>query len=752
MIEAEKIKIINDTGSRSKDVWTPTVGEETVALKKRMENPSGEDKEVLFREAFDVFKHSGSPNLKEYDNTGIVIGYVQSGKTTSFTALAALAKDNRYCAVIVISGTAKHLSEQTRDRLKEHLLGNRTNRGWLVSYNPSRTDENNLRMIFQEWGDDNLPHDMRRTALIVVMKNAAHLKSLQSILDSFRKEDILSQRPVLIIDDEGDQASLNTRASKMDKKEFFDGSVSEEEMSSIYKEIIKIKRLLLHRTFIQYTATPQAPLFIHRNDNLSPNFVNLLSPGQDYVGGRDIFQEGSGLVVTIPQSDTEAHGEVASEDPPESLQSAMRIFFIGVAAGLKKKDTDNRSMMVHPSRLTGRHDTYYFWVTNIKNSWERLLASKDEGDTDRNDLIEEFRLTYGDLAKTVGSDIPDFNEFIASGFLLHAMKNIQIIKVNSKRDYAAINWKEKWKDHYAFILVGGQSMDRGFTIEGLTVTYMPRKLGVGNADTIQQRARFLGYKKKYLGYCRIFIDDISKNAYERYVEHEEDLRKRLGEHIASGKPLKDWIRVVELSKDLKHVTRSNVLAEQPERETDLSGEWTKFNIPHDPAVIIANNKKTVTFFINFLEVNATRENQGMVGIKNSLYIAKLKSVQEVLIEKLKFGSREDESSSAIKKAIDKQLATNPEVECGVYIMDNGESRQRSLDGKGAIVRFFQGHNNTYAGDEKTKISDEKFTIQIHILDIFKDSKKEPPALYEGVPSIAVWTPKTKVRSLIKQHK
>ena len=77
-------------------------------------------------------------------------------------------------------------------------------------------------------------------------------------------------------------------------------------------------------------------------------------------------------------------------------------------------------------------------------------------------------------------------------------------------------------------------MDRGFTVEGLTVTYMPRSVGVGNADTIQQRARFFGYKQSYLGYCRVYLDEDARDAYIDYVEHEEDMRRRLAEHQESG--------------------------------------------------------------------------------------------------------------------------------------------------------------------------------------------------------------------------
>src|SRR6185436_1461870 len=109
----------------------------------------------------------------------------------------------------------------------------------------------------------------------------------------------------------------------------------------------------------------------------------------------------------------------------------------------------------------------------------------------------------------------------------------------------------RWSDFYSHILVGGQAMDRGFTVEGLTVTYMPRGSGVGNADTIQQRARFFGYKLGYLGYCRVYLDSEVQDAFRSYVTHEEDIRERLLEYTATGRPLRDWKRAFFLDPNLK---------------------------------------------------------------------------------------------------------------------------------------------------------------------------------------------------------
>src|SRR5207249_2495863 len=150
-----------------------------------------------------------------------------------------------------------------------------------------------------------------------------------------------------------------------------------------------------------------------------------------------------------------------------------------------------RSMMVHPSQEILRHGEYIRWVRAIRDRWVKTLR-RDDADPDRQEVAEEMRAAYADLAQTV-DHLPSFDELLK--VLPRAMDETIITEINSAFGRAP---EIDWKSDYAHILVGGQAMDRGFTVEGLTVTYMPRPVGVGNADTIQQRARFFGYKADYL--------------------------------------------------------------------------------------------------------------------------------------------------------------------------------------------------------------------------------------------------------------
>jgi hypothetical protein len=167
-------------------------------------------------------------------------------------------------------------------------------------------------------------------------------------------------------------------------------------------------------------------------------------------------------------------------------------------------------------------------------------------------LLDDFRAAYEDLRATE-SGIPSFEDI--RRVLPRAIRLTQVQEVNASRGKTP---PILWSNAYAWILIAGQAVDRGFTVEGLTVTYMPRGVGVGNADTLQQRGRFFGYKRPYLGYCRIYLPADVAAAYHDYVEHEEDVRLQLRPYEAPGRSLNDWKRAFIMAPYMRP-TRQNVL-------------------------------------------------------------------------------------------------------------------------------------------------------------------------------------------------
>src|SRR6266516_1657612 len=713
---AETIEIVSSVLGASAR-WQPVVGQETLDLLSNLELPA-ESRQRITDEAVRVLSRCVPPSEPAGGEIGLVIGYVQSGKTISFTTVAALARDNGYQMVIVITGTSVPLLNQSTKRLIRDLrLDSRRDRKWQHFTNPTPggRDRTNILNTLADWDDVTAQSHERRTVLVTVMKHHGHLDNLTSILSTMP----LEGRPVLVIDDEADQAGLNT-------------GVRRGRESATYQRLLSLRGALPHHSYLQYTATPQAPLLINLIDVLSPRFAELLSPGPDYVGGRDFFISEPALVRTIPDSEIPSSSNTMTE-PPESLLQALRLFFLGVAAGLMRdKGYGNRSMLVHPSQRTLAHGQYFSWVRAVTDQWSQTL-SLPEADPDRKDLVDEFRKAYTDLQATV-KDLPTFDELVRQ--LKRAIRQTRVEEVNTRvGSTPAIEWNQA----YPHVLVGGQAMDLGFTVEGLTVTYMPRGIGVGNADNVQQRARFLGYKRPYLGYCRVFLENAARDAYQGYVVHEEDVRARLDAHSRTGKTLPEWKREFFLTSQLKP-TRHNVLGLDYMR-LRFGEEWWYPGAPHDSRAAVETNRQVVRSFIASLDLVPDRGDPARTAQMKHLVDegVRLADAFDTLLTLYRVPSPEDSQKfTALRILIQNFLEEHPETECSVYVMRGGALRERGVDDNGRILNLFQGphpdaRGAVYPGDRKIKRPDG-LTVQIHRLVI---TNGEPTG---DVPTLAIWIP------------
>ena len=470
--------------------WRPLVvehGEARLLLQRYTERglPGSASEDVL-ESARRILAQCVSPSHKEdASETGLVLGYVQSGKTLSFTTLAALARDNNFPLIIVLSGTKRNLYSQTVKRLRRDLDLERPDGRWTIfearTQNPDLPQQ--LNNLLDQWDQCELPGYPRKAALITVLKNRQRVDGLVAALGSLD----LRGRSCLVIDDEADQYGLNTR-------------VRQGEMSPVYQALLSLRAALPRHTYVQYTATPQALLLIGVLDSLSPKFGWVLAADDGYSGGETFFRTDNGVLVRIiPDLDLRAINDESDVGPPESLLEALRVFYVGVAIqavhrGQYEPTQRYRSMLVHPSMLKIDHLKFKRWVEGASQSWIELLESSHES-PDRNDLVREIRSAYDDLVETVNihlqrsthhETVPRFEDVLR--YLPMAMRNTRIWEVNSR---VIEQWtQDNWSLTNSHILVGGENLGRGFTVEGLTVTYMPRGRGSGVADTIQQRGRF----------------------------------------------------------------------------------------------------------------------------------------------------------------------------------------------------------------------------------------------------------------------
>ena len=554
------------------------VGERTISFMQSQTKLDDEGKDIVIEEAMKILSHCVAPGKNE-NITNIAVGYVQSGKTLSFTTLTALAADNGYRMVIYLTGTKNNLQNQTAERLQKDLKVDEDDVYIVVDTSDSTVAVEDYVRNILETGTEVL--------LFPILKHYLHINKLAEVFYVPALATLLKQYGVLIIDDEADQSSFNTYAKKNASKPDWE----EDDFSKTYASILNLKKSLPSHSYIQYTATPQAAFLIDSNDILSPTYHTVLTPGKGYTGGKFFFKNKDlSLINLIPENEIYHYKDNPLKAVPNTLTRSLQEFLLSVAivVFIQKRETF-LSMMIH---VDGRCDTntkFATWAQSTKQKWIDALRSS-ENDFGRQQVQETFRPAYSSITQYM-DNAPSFEDTM--NVLVRAMVRTKVHLVQSRGgtvNEQGINWKSE-KGH---ILVGADMLNRGFTIEHLSMSYMPRtSKGKSNADTIEQRCRFFGYKMNYIDICRVYLSTKSLVEYNDYVDHEENLRANLNQ-CESLEEFSKHSKAMLLA-DTLNPTRSNILSSKLVRNK-LSG-WKQM-ISLDCS---EQNKSLLLSFLDSLE-------------------------------------------------------------------------------------------------------------------------------------------------------
>lgn len=676
-------------------------GERTTDLINHFTKLDKEEKENLLNETFSILSQCTNPVETIGSTTGITIGYVQSGKTMSFTTLTALAIDNGFRIVIYFAGIKNNLLEQTTKRLKKDLLTEGENSRYFKVYQSPSIKTNAHNDI-----KGALKLNRKPAILITVLKHTKHINDLTEIFRTIEVRETLGNNGVLIIDDEADQASLNTYSRKNSKSDDWE----DDEFSSTYSSILSLRSSLSNHSYIQYTATPQAPLLINIMDLLSPTFHVVLTPGKAYTGGKTFFEENTDLIFTIPQHEVYHNKYNPLMECPQSLIEALQIFLIGTAitVNIQKKEKF-LSMMIHADREQDANKRFYNWISNIIDSWSDRLNLFDKDPT-KIELIKEFYKNYVEAIKRIPNP-PNFDDVIKEVSQVLLDSNLELVIQGSR--------EIDWSNATAHILIGAEMLNRGFTVEGLSVSYMPRySIGKSNADTIQQRCRFFGYKRNYLDSCRVYLPLDSIIEYREYIEHEEITRKMLKENTL------EKVEQMLILNGTMNPTRANVLSKDV-IAYKLNG-WRQMNA-------LEHIEENISFVSNFISAHTFKEFKKFETADRNHRYVKLDILKVIeFLKDFKIMNMPDalRKSSTIQYL--RYLADKKEIKYAyVFEMSYGVSggRERSLIMEKETLKInniFSGRSTTgtetYPGDKGICFQDS-LCIQIHKIKLKHTSMK-----------------------------
>lgn len=617
----------------------------------------------------------------------------------SFTTLTALAIDNGFRVVIYFAGIKNNLLEQTTKRLKKDLLTEGDNaRLFKVYQSPTVADDVHTKI------QQALKLNHKPAILITVLKHYKHISELTKIFKKTEVRDALGNNGVLIIDDEADQASLNTYARKNSKSEDWE----DDEFSSTYSSILDLRASLSNHSYIQYTATPQAPLLINIMDLLSPKFHVVLTPGKSYTGGRAFFEESTDLIFTIPDNEVYHHKHNQLTECPQSLIDALQLFLMGVAITVNIQQKENfLSMMIHADREQDASKKFYDWVKRLIGIWSDRLNLHDN-DPSKIELVAEFFKNYDEAVRRIENP-PSFIDVVREVLQVILDTNIELVISKDSTGKQKKNNEINWANYSSHILVGAEMLNRGYTVEGLAVSYMPRySIGKSNADTIQQRCRFFGYKLNYLDSCRVFLPTDSILEYRDYVEHEEIMRNMLKANTL------ERVEQLLILKSTMNPTRNNVLSADIIKHK-LNG-WRQMNaLQHiDENISFVSNFLSSQTFKNFTNYGTPDRNHRYVKLEIEKVIEFLKDFK---IMNMPDALRKSSTIQYLRYLADKKGIKYAYVFEMSYAVEKG--RERSLDtenGNLKISNIFSGRSitgsQTYPGDKGIRFEDS-LCIQIH---------------------------------------
>lgn len=586
----------------------------------------------------------------EWNRRGLVVGHVQSGKTANYIGVINKAADAGYKLIILIAGTLNNLRRQTQIRVDEGFVGKdsslilratRSRQDRLVGV--GNKDQRRFPIVFTSTNQDFSIKTAQSLGLsikavnepivLVIKKNLKTLTNLTQWLHDHNTQGsgkIIDDVPMLLIDDEADYASIDTNGNGDDPTKI-NGQI----------------RALLHsfskRCYLGYTATPYANVFInHENDHamlgedLFPrDFIISLEAPTNYVGPDELFGDSPSLDALREVADFEKtlhlKHKITTEvtELPDTLLSALRVFVLVRAIRLcRNQENKHNSMLVNVSRFTKVQQQVRTlvdqYLTQLKNSVRfnyKLPWKQAQKNADIAALAETWNAEFSGAGVAWPDVVSRLNDAVAS---------IVALEVNSGCKTAQLDYEAHAKTGFNVIAIGGLSLSRGLTLEGLSVSYVLRNSQM--YDTLLQMGRWFGYRDGYRDLTRVYLPAEAIDWYAHITLATSELRLEFERMEALHMTPKDFGLKVRSDPETLLITARNKMREAKEIlwNVGLAGELVETTKVIDNPKILKENFAALETLVERMnsESRPTQEADGAqalwTGVKRKHVLAFLK--------------------------------------------------------------------------------------------------------------------------------
>jgi hypothetical protein len=517
-----------------------------------------------------ILGHLQDPRSKgAWDRRGLVIGHVQSGKTANYLGVVARSADAGYKFIIVIAGIHNNLRKQTQERVDEGFIGRSSDPANRVAIGVGCFDQNyphpaTLTNITEDFNKSTAEksgwklNDFSKPIILVIKKNVTTLKSLHKWLKELNsKNDQISDVPMLMIDDEADNASINTNKPEIDP-------------TQTNAWLRKILNLFGKSCYVGYTATPFANIFINpdvydtevREELFPRDFIYSLDAPNTYFGPEKVFlDDESSVKILRTIADCENYIQFSHKkdfsltELPPSLYVAFNAFIIAKAIrNCRGQQNKHCSMLVNVSRFVPVQRTVKSLLAIYEKSLREAVKANyamPESSSVKNEYMQALRAIYDTEFSGCGEDWSTVKSKLYSAF-----DTLKLLVINSKSD-DVLDYSRYEKDGHGLtaVAVGGFSLSRGLTLEGLCVSYMYRNTRM--YDTLMQMGRWFGYRRGYEDLCRIYLPAESIEWYEHIAEKTEELRRQIRIMRRDGLTPKQFGLYIESHPDRLMITAAN---------------------------------------------------------------------------------------------------------------------------------------------------------------------------------------------------
>lgn len=634
------------------------------------------------------------PNIENQiqSNVGLLVGKVQSGKTSVMISSAAVAFENGHKLVIAILSDTELLLTQNYGRIDATFSSFGDVEVFQVSKSGdfNSVSEEELKVLYEQ----------NKKIFVCALKNKTRLGQ---IVEKFKGTGYEND-PILIFDDEGDDISQNTASDKDKIDVNSEGEYYEKKFSATNNAIKEMNKSFKRTGYISVTATPQSNVMLQKFQHLSPSYVLVTKPGKGYCGLDYFHYEFRDKLIFVTNDNNSVN---EAQGIPLDLKKAFAHFIAGCYLRSLRETNFKHSMMIHSSRLLNDHDIVFKKMKPYADSIKDGIQMKRSISID---FLEKVNLELGEIT-------PNCKK-IELDDLLNILNHLKITALNGHSEVKDIKRIQKYLPYHLFI--GGDLLDRGVTIDGLAVVYIVRDTKIAQMDTLLQRARWFGYKASYIDTCKVYMTEELDEQFIDCVRNDQKMWDMLLECSENN--------ISPMDCDFEFEMDTSIIIPTSRRKAIFDTKISNINVEQRFVMMKSSTNDNNISLINEFIKNHKFKDTKYGPLTHKKLVVSFSEISDFL-SKYIFSSEDENCNFESFKSTFERLGYSPESKIDLLVMqrpDGKELRSTIRPNTHKLTGLLQGRSTNKNETDKDYYKGDRYIvennpmIQIHMVTLKND--------------------------------